>query len=94
MHETEEQSALEVRPVAVFRSALVAAVTKERSAGTRRPDRVQAVAGLSDGDLTAVVQAFDNLLNAPADPSELAERLHAALRALSPDAADSEADDA
>ena len=73
------------RPVAVFRSALVDVAAKERAVRARRPDRVQAIAGLADDDLAQLAEAFDALMRGPADASAMAASLHAALRSLSPD---------
>ena len=82
------------RPALVFRTALTSIVAKERSARTRRTDRVQAVASLSDSDLVALVQAFEQLMHGPADVSTMVTRLHATLRTISPAASNGEDGDA
>jgi hypothetical protein len=74
------------RPLAVFRAALGAAATRERGRQARRRDRIAAVASLSDADLGRLVVTFDALLRGPADVAALTDELHAALRALSPEA--------
>ena len=93
MQETNAPSTVVPRPAAVFRAALAEAASRERASRPRRPDRVQAIAGLTDGDLASLAQAFELLLRAPADPSAMAASLHATLRALSPDAASGEVED-
>ena len=88
-------STLALQPVAIFRSALAAAAAKERSSRARRPDRVQAIAGLTDHDLASLTEVFEALLQAADDASMLATDLRAALHALSPEMpVDEEADDA
>lgn len=82
------------QPLAVFRAALGAAATHERGRQARRRDRIAAVAGLSDADLGRLVVTFDALLRGPAEVAALTDALHAALRALSPEAVSTEGDDA
>jgi hypothetical protein len=87
-------STLAQRPVAVFRVALAEAAAKERSVRSRRPDRVQAVAGLTDGDLGGLAAEFERLLRMSADANAMAVSLRATLHTLSPDVSDDEAGDA
>jgi hypothetical protein len=94
MQETDATSTGVPRPAAVFRVALAEAATTERSTRARRPDRVQAIAGLTDGDLADLAQEFERLLRAPGDVGTMAASLHATLRTLSPDAPDGEVGDA
>jgi hypothetical protein len=94
MQESDTPSTGAPRPAAVFRAALADVAARERAVRARRPDRVQAVASLTDGDLADLAQAFESLLRAPADASAMAARLHDTLRALSPDAPSDEVGDA
>jgi hypothetical protein len=92
MQEPDVSSSLAPRPAAVFRAALTSVAAKERAVRARRPDRVQAVASLSDSDLVALSQEFELLLRASGDVTALATRLQTALRSLSPDGSSGEAD--
>ncbi len=85
-----------VQPVAVFRAALAELVGRERSARSRRPERLAALQALSDTDQAALVERFEAALSGPADAATLTGQLHAALRALCPETAldDEEANDA
>ena len=95
MQDATAPSKLAMRPVEIFRAALAEAATRERASRARRPDRVQAIAGLTDGDLARLTEELERLLHATDDASALPERLHAALRALCPDEPlDEEAGDA
>ena len=94
MQETNAPSTAMPRPAAVFRTALAEAAARERAVRARRPDRVQAIAGLIDDDLASLAQAFETLVRAPADASAMAASLHAALRMLSPGASPEEVGDA
>lgn len=85
MQKPAARSTLALKPAAMFRSALAAAAARERSVRARRPDRVQAIAGLTDSDVVSLAEEFEALLRSSADASALAARLHAALRALSPE---------
>ena len=55
-----------------------------------RADKKAALASLRDDDLGRLIAAFDALLRGPADVVALADELHAALRALSPEPASEE----
>lgn len=79
------------QPTAVFRARLGAAVARERDRKALRAEKKAAVASLSDADVGRLIETFDALLTGPADVTALAEELHAALRALSPDTAEEEA---
>ena len=94
MQETNAPSTRTPRPGAVFRAALAEAATRERAVRARRPDRVQAIASLTDGDLVTLAQQFETLLRGSADAVASAASLHATLRTLSPDAPTDEVDDA
>jgi len=94
MPETDAPSTAAPRPTVAFRTALAEAASRERAVRARRPDRVQALASLTDGDLVGLAQAFEAMLRGPADASAMAASLHAALRALSPDAPADEVGDA
>ena len=89
-----DADAVALQPVAVFRSALMAAAAKERAGRARRAERVAAIRDLGDDDLARLVEHFAGLLRAPADVGALTAALHAELRALSPEAAPEEAADA
>jgi hypothetical protein len=94
MQETDARSTRTPRPAAVFRAALAAAAARERAVRARRPDRVQAIASLTDGDLATLAQELEQLLHTADDASAIAASLHATLRTLSPDAPTSEVGDA
>ena len=94
MEEPTARSSIALRPATVFRSALAELAARERSGRARRPDRVQAVAGLTDGDLAALSAAFEELLHSTSNVSAIAASLHATLRALGPDVPAGEVDDA
>jgi hypothetical protein len=94
MQEFDTPSTGMPRPVAVFRAALAEVAARERAVRARRPDRVQAIASLTDGDLADLVQAFESLLRSPADAGAMAASLHDTLRVLSPDAPADEVGDA
>jgi len=82
-----------VRPVSVFRAALLAAATEQRKSRARSPERVAAVSRLCDADLGMLVSEFEALLAESAEVSRLVERLHAALARLAPEPrAEEEAD--
>jgi len=94
MQEPDARSALAPQPAAIFRAALAAAAAKERSGRARRPDRIQAIAGLTDGDLGSLVAEFERLLRTSADANAMAASLRARLHALSPDVQADEVGDA
>lgn len=94
MQGTDVPSTIVPRPAAVFRTALADAASRERSVRARRPDRVQAIASLTDGDLAGLAQEFEKMLRGPADASAMAASLDATLRALSPDTSADEVGDA
>ena len=93
MQETNAPSTRTPRPAAVFRAALAEAAARERAVRARRPDRIQAIASLTDGDLSTLAQELDRLLHVADDAGAIAASLHATLRTLSPDALTGEADD-
>lgn len=94
MQESDTPYARTPRPAAIFRAALAEAAARERAGRVRRPDRVQAIASLTDGDLVTLAQQFETLLRGSADAVASAASLHATLRTLSPDAPTDEVDDA
>lgn len=94
MRESDAHSGPGPRPTTVFRSALSSIASKERAVRTRRPDRAQALNGLSDRDLATLTQEFERLLHATADAAAMSESLHATLRTLSPETSDGEVGDA
>ena len=94
MQETNAPSTRTPRPGAVFRAALAEAATRERAVRARRPDRVQAIASLTDGDLVTLAQELERLLHTADDVTTMAASLHATLRTLSPDTPGGEVDDA
>lgn len=94
MQETNAPSTRTPRPAAVFRAALAEAAARERAVRARRPDRVQAIASLTDADLVTLTQELERLLHTTADASATAASLHATLRTLSPDTSADEVDDA
>ena len=94
MQESDAPSTAVPRPAAVFRAALADVAARERAVRARRPDRVQAIAGLTDGDLAGLVQEFERLLRAPAEVGAMAASLHATLRTLGPDTSADEVRDA
>jgi hypothetical protein len=94
MQDTDTRSNDGPRPAALFRAALADAAAKERGGRTRRPDRIQAIAGLSDGDLARLAQEFEQLLRVSTDVGAIAASLNATLRALAPGASEGEVRDA
>ena len=82
------------QPVTVFAAALADAAAKERGSRTRRPDRIEALAGLTASDLGHLSETFAALLHGPADVGALTDELHAVLQAMSPEAPSEEARDA
>ena len=94
MQESEPRSSGGARPAVLFRTALGEAAAKERASRTRRSDRIQAIAELTDADLTRLALEFETLLRASTDASAMAASLHAALRTLAPDAPGGEVGDA
>ena len=94
MQESDAPSTRTLRPAAVFRAALAEAATRERAVRARRPDRVQAIASLTDADLVTLGQEFERLLHTADDASAITASLHAMLRMLSPDAPEDGGDDA
>lgn len=94
MQEPAARSTRTLQPAAVFRSALAEVSARERAVRARRPDRIQAIAGLTDGDLVRLAEEFEKLLRTSADPSAMASSLHAALQTLSPDVPGGGIDDA
>ena len=93
MQETNAPSTRTPRPAAVFRAALAEAAARERAVRARRPDRIQAIASLTDDDLSTLAQELDRLLHAADDAGAIAASLHATLRTLSPDAPAGDVDD-
>lgn len=74
-----------VRPTTAFRHALLAAAMAARNKPAHSPERVGAIQSLSDADLGALVAEFEALLAQPAEVAQLADHLHATLRALAPE---------
>jgi hypothetical protein len=72
--------------VPAFRAALVAAIAKERGSRARRPERVTAVASLTDADRDRLAETFELLLGGPHELGALVDDLHGQLRRLSPPA--------
>ena len=94
MQETNAPSTRTPRPAAVFRAALAEAVARERAVRARRPDRIQAIASLTDADFITLAQELERLLHTTADASATAASLHATLRTLTPDTPADEVEDA
>lgn len=81
-----------LQPVAAFRAALRTAADQARKSRAQRPERVQAIAALTETDLARLTDHFAALLRGPADIGALTSALHAELRALAPEQAPREED--
>jgi hypothetical protein len=94
MQEPDASAARTPRPAAIFRAALAEAAAKERAVRARRPDRIQAIAGLTDSDLGNLAAEFERLLRTSSDATAMAASLRARLDTLGPDVQADEVGDA